>query len=189
MIRLAIEAIKARRRQREADARALASYRGNVPRLQGWLAEMPDMCMVLEQVKSNAGDGSARYLDGMELRDRVYAIRRADTQKRAEERARIALVAPVFVLEDAIRFGSKMILQGDQDRDRIRSYFRTLATQVAHMVEHDRTSKRVSTILLNRYIEFAARPGDGYLWTGETALMNFFHLSEEVEYAIKRSRA
>lgn len=85
----AIRACFARRR---ADRRALDSYRANVPYLRARLSAMPDICAVLDQVASNAGDGADAYVHITDLRDKVLALRAEHFRASHEKTLRDALM-------------------------------------------------------------------------------------------------
>jgi hypothetical protein len=108
--------------------------------------------------------------------------------REAEVRANLILVVPESVLQDAIRLGGRLLVGGSRtDRETMRAYFQTLALQVNHMIAHKRTSGRVHVQLLKNCIEYACRPVED-LWTGDSALIPFGRLSDEVEFAIAETR-
>lgn len=83
MIRRAIEAIRARRRQRIADARALAAYRDGIRELCAWVYEFPQTSMVLHNLSQFAGDASGTPLSNEALRDLLHHKRAVDQRERA----------------------------------------------------------------------------------------------------------
>jgi hypothetical protein len=90
-----MKAFRAHRAQRRNDQFALASYRSHIPLLRRWLADMPDVCALLDQLAYEAGDkgidASLRCCGPGELRDRLRDARRAQHRAAHEKTLRDAL--------------------------------------------------------------------------------------------------
>jgi hypothetical protein len=184
MIRRAFEAIRARREKRRADAYALESYRLQMQDALRWLAEFPDVCLLVETMQTFAGDKNVTAYDSVGLRAVMRTMREAKFQDALKRRV---LVNTIPTLQEAIRYGGYLVAAGNGERQLVRFFFGVLADQVEHMIANDSVSRRYRTNELEACIARARAPLRVGLWTGESTFLAFSILSEEVEYAIRKA--
>jgi len=185
MIRRALKAWGDRREKKRADACALESYRLQMADANRWLAEFADVCLLLENMQTFAGDRNGTAYDSSRLRDAMRRIRDTEFQHALKRRV---LVNTVPTLQEAIRYGGFLVASGNGERALVRFFFGVLADQVEHMIANDSVSKRYRTNELEACITRARAPLRNGLWTGESTFLAFSILSEEVEHAIRVSR-
>lgn len=173
-----------RREKKRADAYALESYRLQMQDALRWLAEFPDVCLLIETMQTFAGDKNVTAYDSMGLRAVMRTIREAKFQDALNRRV---LVNTRKTLEEVITHGGFLVASGSNDRRLVSLFFGVLADQVEHMIANGSLRGRSSLPKVREAIKFARTPVSLGLWTGESAFEAFTVLTKEVEHAIQQA--